>query len=142
MDEVDGADGADGVLCRLRLGPEGVRSGPEVDFRVGPQRYFRVHCRRYRGVLQLHVKSFYPRSKKARFHVFINSTTASINHHSTMPRTLLEPISSNYCRRLKLILYKRGIITRAHKHSYILKYIAKAKNTSLNTIKKTILHAT
>ena len=46
-------DGADGVPRRLRPGPEGVRSGLEVDFRVKLQRYFRGRCRRYGGVFFL-----------------------------------------------------------------------------------------
>ena len=53
---VDKVDGVDRVPRRLRLGPEGVRLGPEVGFQVGPQRYFRGSCRRYRGVF------FWPRA--------------------------------------------------------------------------------
>ena len=79
--------------------------------------------------------------KKARFRVSINSTTSSIHHHSIMLRTPLGPISSNRRRGPELTPYKRGIINGAHKNGCTPKYIAGAENTSLNTVKKTILHA-
>ena len=91
-------------------------------------------------LIQSEDKSIYPRQKKARFCVLISSTTLPSTTIITMLRTPLSSISSNRRRRPKLTLYKRGIINRAHKYGYILKYIAAAKNMSLNTIKKTILH--
>ena len=92
-------------------------------------------------VLQSADKSFYPRQKKARFRVLMSSTTLPSTTIITMLRTPLGPISSNRRRGPELTPYKRGIINGAYRHGCTPTYIVSAENTPLNTVKKTILHA-
>ena len=55
-----------------------------------------------------------------------------------MPRAPLGSISDNKPYKPNLILYKKEIILRAYKNSYILIYIIKIENIPLIIIKKLI----
>ena len=88
--------------------------------------------------IQSRVKSKGPKLIFSRFRVKLLPITLPSTPIITMLRTPLGPISSNQHHRPKLTPYKKGIINRVYKYSYILIYIVKAKNIFLIIIKKTI----